>query len=81
MNFAKGQKVTKHLVSFGIETKAKAKVSRVDGNEVWLSNGSGNDESGPFNAETGRYEGGSVYFTQFIRPMPDATRTPKEQKK
>jgi hypothetical protein len=58
--FSKGQKVDKSLTGAGFTTKEKAKVLKVDKKGVWLDNGSGNDPSGPFDAQTGLYLGASM---------------------
>ena len=56
MKFKKGQKVICKLFCAGLTTKEDRIVSRISKtkNHVWLNNGDGNDESGPFDGDTGR---------------------------
>lgn len=55
MGFKKGDKVLKYLSGAGHVTHEEGVVSRVNKKGVWLDNGPGNDESGPFNPVTGVY--------------------------
>jgi hypothetical protein len=54
--FKKGQTVTLHVNIGGITTYETATISRIDKEGVWLDNGEGNDESGPFDKYTGERE-------------------------
>ena len=53
--FKKGMKVIRILHGAGVTSKGKGVIERVDEDGVWLSNGIGNDPSGPF--VNGRKEG------------------------
>lgn len=53
MKFKKDQTVTLYVLIGGIVTKEDAVISRVGKEGVWLDNGPGNDESGPFDKKTG----------------------------
>lgn len=60
MEFKKGDKVVVCLSGAGHTTREDAIVAKATKKEVWLDNGSGNSESGPFNPVSGEYAGGAV---------------------
>ena len=54
--FRKGQEVNLALTGAGFTTREVYTILEIKSGKVWLDNGFGNDPTGPFNAETGRYE-------------------------
>lgn len=69
--FKKGQSVHVELTGGGFTTRETKRVLSVDDTAVYLSNGPGNDPSGPFDPITGRRSEALVGgFTQRIVPKP-----------
>jgi hypothetical protein len=54
--FAVGQTVVEELHAAGFVTTENKIVQSIEKGKVWLSNGRGNDPSGPFDAKTGWHE-------------------------
>lgn len=71
--FRKGQTVWTSLSGARATTWEERTVLKVRGGYVWLDNGPGNDPTGPFDAETGRYLPHSLFgFTmQLFSEKPE----------
>lgn len=59
--FKKGQTVWIALSGAGTISYEEREIGTIRKNGVWLDNGIGNDPTGPFNPETGRYLGDTVF--------------------
>ena len=53
--YKEGQKVTVLLRGAGVTTSEIETILEIKDGKIWLDNGIGNDPSGPFDAETGKY--------------------------
>ena len=66
LKFKPGMKVIAYLHGAGLVTKEEREVLKVNKKGVWLSNGKGNDPSGPF---VGGKMQGVFGFWQEIKPV------------
>lgn len=74
--FQKGMPVVQLLTGFGDTSEEESSVLKIDKKGVWLDNGAGNDPSGPFDPDSGRYLGARIAgFSSKIEPAVDAAPT------